>query len=81
MDRWDPKHVELTYVMNKTHSLKKHFVYLVGLHIYIRTIINCFRHQHVITSVDVTKFQRFQNQLLIIPDMQHAAESFLFKPC
>ena len=33
MDRWGPKHVELTYVMNKTHSLK-HFVYLVGLHIY-----------------------------------------------
>ena len=35
MDRWGPKHVELTYVMNKTHSLKR-FVYLVGLHIYYK---------------------------------------------
>ena len=34
MDQWDPKHVELTYVMNKTQSLKN-FVYLVGLHIYL----------------------------------------------
>ena len=33
MGRWGPKHVELTYVMNKTQSLKN-FVYLVGLHIY-----------------------------------------------
>ena len=33
MDQWGPKHVELTYVMNKTQSLKN-FVYLVGLHIY-----------------------------------------------
>ena len=33
MDRWGPKHVELTYVMNETQSLKN-FVYLVGLHIY-----------------------------------------------
>ena len=35
MHRWGPKHVELTYVMHKTHSLK-HFVYLVGLHIYYK---------------------------------------------
>ena len=37
MDRWGPKQVELTYVMNKTYSLK-HFVYLVGLHIYYKMI-------------------------------------------
>ena len=37
MDRRGPKHVELTYVMNKTQLLK-HFVYLVGLHIYYKTI-------------------------------------------
>ena len=37
MDRWGPKHVELTYMMNKTHSFK-HFVYLVGLHIYYKMI-------------------------------------------
>ena len=29
--------MELTYVLNKTHSLK-HFVYLVGLHIYYKII-------------------------------------------
>ena len=34
MDQWGPQHVELTYVMNKTHSLKN-FAYLVGLHIYV----------------------------------------------
>ena len=33
MDRWGPKHVELTYMMNKTQS-SKNFVYLVGLHVY-----------------------------------------------
>ena len=33
MDRWGPKHVELTYVMNKTQSLEN-FMYLVGLHVY-----------------------------------------------
>ena len=33
MDRWGSKHVEL----NKTHSLK-HFVYVVGLHIYCKMI-------------------------------------------
>ena len=33
MDQWGPKHVKLTYVMNKTQSLKN-FVYLVELHIY-----------------------------------------------
>ena len=32
MDRWGPKHVELTYVMNKIQSLEN-FVYLVRLHI------------------------------------------------
>ena len=37
MDQWGPKHVELTYVMNKTQSLKN-FVYLVGLHIYYEMI-------------------------------------------
>ena len=37
MDRWGRKHVELTYVMNKTQSLKN-FVYLVGLHIYYKMI-------------------------------------------
>ena len=37
MDQWGPKHVELTYVMNKTQSLKN-FVHLVGLHIYYKTI-------------------------------------------
>ena len=37
MDQWGPKHVELTYVMNKTQSLK-HFVYLVGLHTYYKMI-------------------------------------------
>ena len=36
MDRWGPKHVELTYVMNKL--IKKHIVYLVGLHIYYKMI-------------------------------------------
>ena len=35
MDRWDPKHVELTHVMNK---LTQNFVYLVGLHIYYKMI-------------------------------------------
>jgi hypothetical protein len=35
VDRWGPKHVELTYVMNKTQSLKN-IVYLVGLHIYYK---------------------------------------------
>ena len=37
MDRWGPKHVKLTYMMNKTQSLKN-FVYLVGLHIYYKMI-------------------------------------------
>ena len=37
MDRCGPKHVELTKMLNKTHSLK-HFVYLVGLHIYYKMI-------------------------------------------
>ena len=37
MDQWGPKHVKLTYVMNKTQSLKN-FVYLVGLHIYYKMI-------------------------------------------
>ena len=32
-----PKHVELTYMVNKTQSLKN-FVYLVGLHIYYKMI-------------------------------------------
>ena len=36
MDRWGPKHVELTYVMNKNSLIKNHIVYLVGLHIYTR---------------------------------------------
>ena len=37
MNRWDPKHAELTYAMNETQSLEK-FVYLVGLHIYYKMI-------------------------------------------
>ena len=37
MDRWVPKHVELTYVMNKTQSFEN-FGYLVGLHIYYKMI-------------------------------------------
>ena len=37
MDQGGPKHVELTYVMNKTQSLEN-FVYLVGLHIYYKMI-------------------------------------------
>ena len=37
MDQSGPKHVELTYVMNKTHALK-HFVHLVRLHIYYKMI-------------------------------------------
>ena len=37
MDQWGPKHVELTYVMNKTQSLRN-FVYLVGLHIFYKMI-------------------------------------------
>ena len=37
MDRWGPKHVELTKALNKTHSLN-HIVYLVGLHIYYKMI-------------------------------------------
>ena len=32
MNRLGPKHVKLTYVMNKTQSLKN-LVYLVGLHV------------------------------------------------
>ena len=32
-------------------------------------------------SVDVTKFQQIQNQLLIILYLQHPAESFLFNLC
>ena len=36
MDRWGPKHVELTYV-NKIQSLEN-FVCLVGLHIYYKII-------------------------------------------
>ena len=34
MDQWGPKHVELTYVMNKTQSLEN-FVYIVGLPIIV----------------------------------------------
>ena len=41
MDQWGPKHVELTYVMNKTQSLKKNFMYLVGLHIYCYRGVTC----------------------------------------
>ena len=37
MDHLRSKHVQLTYVMNKTQSLK-HFVYLVGLHMYYKMI-------------------------------------------
>ena len=37
MEQWGPKHVELTYVMNETQSLKN-FVYLVWLHIYYKMI-------------------------------------------
>ena len=36
MDRWGPKHVELTYVMNKL--TQKNSVYLFGLHIYYKMI-------------------------------------------
>ena len=42
MDRWRPKHVELTYVMNKAQSLEN-FVYLVGLHIYYKMIHGPYR--------------------------------------
>ena len=37
MKQSNTKHVELTYVMNKTQSLEN-FVYLVGLHIYYKMI-------------------------------------------
>ena len=37
MDQCGLKHVELTYVLNKTQSLKN-FVYLVGLHVYYKMI-------------------------------------------
>ena len=37
MDQWGLKHTELTYVMNKTQSLKN-FVYLVGPYIYYKMI-------------------------------------------
>ena len=36
-DLTGPKHVQLTYVTNKTQSLKN-FVYLVGRHIYYKMI-------------------------------------------
>ena len=41
MDRWSPKHVELTYVMNKTQSLKS-FVYFVRLHIYYNIVFRTY---------------------------------------
>ena len=40
MDKWGPKHVQLTYVMNKIQS--KNFVYLVGLHIYYMTSVSLY---------------------------------------
>ena len=52
MDQWGPKHVELTYVMNKTQSLKN-FVYLVGLHIYC--ILLCLEFIHNIRSIILHK--------------------------
>ena len=47
MDRRGPKHVELTYVMNKTHSVEN-FVYLVGLHIYHHVSYFFFNLDHFI---------------------------------
>ena len=55
MDQWGPKHVELTYVMNKTQSLKN-FVYLVGLHIYYKMIHAPYNIKSEVLLYDPTSF-------------------------
>ena len=54
MDRWGPKHVELTYVMSKTQSLKN-FMYLVGLHIYYKMIHGPYNINFINTHIAVFK--------------------------
>ena len=63
-DRWGPKHVELTYVLSKTYSLRPH-LYLVGLHIHYKMIhgrynvkLVCFSELKVDTAV-IIQVSRF----------------------
>ena len=63
MDQWGPKHVELTYVMNKTLSLSN-IVYLVGLHIYYKMIHGPY---NIKISNEVRLYCLHINWTLILP--------------
>ena len=65
MDRRGPKHVELTYIMNKTHSLKN-LVYLVGLHIYCSctaSSIKNFKRPKQTTDTDPTAIATYISEI------------------
>ena len=56
MDRLGPKHVELTYVINKTQSLN--LVYLVGLHIYYKMIHGPYNFKLIVLTLQIVSSYR-----------------------
>ena len=82
MNRWGPKHVELTYVMNKTQSLKN-FLYLVGLHVYYKMIHGPYNIKLILSQFNLKSHaiffkKRFYIFLQILLRLFKGALPFIF---